>query len=159
MYENKLELMKESIILILLLTTRCVFAVPSCSLSVVRGLNFGNYQPFRVNSDKSTARLKVKCTGYGQVNYQLTLSTGNSGSYYPRQMTISGSSAQLQYNIYTTSARNKIWGDGNGATRAKSKSKSSPFTKRYTLFGEMPALQTTAQIGSYSDLIIATLDF
>ncbi len=156
---NKFKIIKIAVILTALLEEQNILAAPSCSLSVVNSLSFGTYQPFNASANQSTATLKIKCTGKGDVNYDLSLSTGNSGSYFPRQMTLSGGTAKLQYNIYIASARNNIWGDGNSGTNVISNSKSSPLTKRHTVYGEIDALQTTAKIGSYSDLIIATLDF
>lgn len=134
-------------------------ATPSCSVSIQRQLNFGNYNPLRNKSDKSTARIKVRCTGQGSVSYQLLLSAGQAGHFYPRAMLQNGGDSQLLYNIYINSARSQIWGDGSGSTYSVSKSKASPFVKRHTAYGEIPAKQSRISVGSYNDNITVTLNY
>lgn len=136
------------------------FSAPSCSVSILRSLNFGNYNPFSVNNDDSTARIRIKCRGRGSVSYQILLSTGQTGNYFPRKMKIDdGGSQQLNYNIYTKGNRTIIWGDGTSGTSTKQKTKSSPFTKRHTLYGQIPARQTTVKAGNYSDTILVTVNY
>lgn len=70
-----------------------------------------------------------------------------------------GGSQQLNYNIYTKGNRTIIWGDGTSGTSTKQKTKSSPFTKRHTLYGQIPARQTTVKAGNYSDTILVTVNY
>ena len=50
------------------------FATPNCSVSVLRSLNFGTYNPFSLSDDNSTARIRIKCRGSGTVSYEIMLS-------------------------------------------------------------------------------------
>lgn len=134
-------------------------ALASCSLSIQRDLSFGDYDPLSSSSNNSTGRIKIKCTGSGSVSYEVLLSQGQAGSYYPRAMLLSGGGAQLNYNIYTNNRRTKIWGDGSGSTYTITKTKSSPFTKRHTAYGEIPGSQSAASIGTYNDTITVTLNY
>lgn len=142
------------------LYTSNLSAATSCSVSMIRALNFGNYDPFSNKDNKSTARLKIRCTGNGNVSYQIQLSTGSSNNYNQRSMSLDGNNSHwLHYNIFRNKARTKIWGDGSGNSQTVSKTKSSPFTKRHTIHGTIPALQTSIQTGSYSDTILVTVDY
>jgi len=87
------------------------------------------------------------------------LSSGQSGNYTPRKMKISSGSSELNYNIYTKNNRTTVWGDGTAGTATKQKTKSSPFTKRHTLYGQIPARQTLVKVGSYSDTILVTVNY
>jgi len=142
------------------ITAQKLHAVPACTVSVIRNLNFGNYKPFDLSPDNSTAKIQMKCTGRGRVNYQISLGSGINGSYTPRKMTLSGSASDyLNYNIFTKSNRTTIWGNGFSGTSTRQFRKSSPFTKKHTLFGQIPASQITAKIGSYSDIILVTINY
>lgn len=155
--------LKYKIILLLclgFLTAKHLHAMASCSVSLTKNLNFGNYQPFNSSADNSTAKIQMNCTGNGRVRYEILLSTGLSGSYNPRKMQLSGSPGDyLNYNIYTRSNRTTIWGDGFSGTSTRSFRKNSPFSKNHTFFGQIPAGQTTVKIGNYSDTILVTINY
>ena len=62
---------------------------------------------------------------------------------------------KLGYNLYTTAARNVIWGDGTAGTVTLP---TSPSASPVTVYGRIFMLQS-ARAGSYSDTIIATFNF
>jgi spore coat protein U-like protein len=135
-----------------------VRASASCSLISGGTLNFGNYDPFSTRDTESTTSLTIRCIGTGRVSYQIQLSTGSSGNYSARAMTLQNSVGnQLLYNLYTKSKRRKVWGDGTLGTKVIKKSKKNNFSKTHRVYGQIPALQTTVRAGNYSDTIIATL--
>lgn len=144
---------------LLLLLASPMQAAPVCSVYILRPLNFGSYNPFQVSANDSTARIEIKCVNNGRVRFEVLLSTGQAGTYFPRAMKLSGGSAQLNYNLYTNNARTKIWGDGNAGTYTQQGNRNSPFTKRYTLRGQIPPLQTAATVGAYSDTILVTVNY
>jgi len=134
----------------------------TCSISVPT-LNFSTYAPLSGSADNVTDTVSVTCSALVlsvAVSYTITLSQGGSGTYTQRQMTNGG--ATLNYNIYTDSGRTLIWGNGAGGTSDITDSYtlvSSPTTKNYTAYGQIPANQTSAIPGSYSDSIVATVTF
>src|SRR5215831_10431939 len=92
-------------------------AAVTCSVSSA-GVSYGVYDPLSAAALDSNGTLSVTCSIafpplVQTVNYTVGFSTG-SGSMLARRMT-SGAN-QLNYNLYTTSSRNQVWGDGNGST-------------------------------------------
>ena len=131
----------------------------SCTVSAT-GIDFGNYNPVAVGDNDSTGTVRVRCTLLVALagSYTIELNKGSSSTYAPRKLTNGAST--LNYNIYTTNARNVIWGDGTGG----SQSVTTNFTallgidQTTNVYGRIPAGQN-AVIGSYSDLITVTLVF
>jgi spore coat protein U-like protein len=68
----------------------------------------------------------------------------------------------LGYNLYTTTARNVVWGDGFGGsvTVTLTGGNVSGGVRRYTrsVFGRVPGSQNVGA-GSYSDTITLTVTF
>lgn len=138
-------------------------AQASCSVSAVPTL-FGSYNPLSASADDSTGSVTVTC-GINAIailqSYTVALSTGSSGSYAARRLQ-AGASA-LQYQLYRDAARTSVWGDGSGGTAIVSGgfvlSLIVPVSATHTVYGRVPALQTTATPGSYADTIIVTVTY
>jgi len=87
----------------------------SCTVNAV-SLVFPPFDTLTVTDGVTTLDVGCQRTG-GQgetVNYTIALSAG-SGTYATRLM-FSGAE-QLTYNLYTTAARNQVWGDGSAGTQ------------------------------------------
>lgn len=144
----------------------CAFAAApsgaaSCSVTAV-SLAFGSYNAFRISHTDSNGNIAVTCTGVpGEiVSYTMTLSAGGSGTPGLRQLR-SASGSVMGYNLYTTTARTTVWGDGNAGTviAGDSFALSGPRTTRnYPLYGRTFARQNVP-VGLYSDSIVITLNF
>jgi spore coat protein U-like protein len=70
-------------------------------------------------------------------------------------------SHQLNYNLYTNSARTSIWGDGSSGTNTVGDSYTlgiGTTVNDYTVYGRIPALQN-AYSGFYSDSVIVTVEY
>jgi spore coat protein U-like protein len=140
-------------------------AAADCAISTT-GVAFGNYDPTVTTSTDATGDLKVVCThvsgGATRVNYTVTLSVGGSGSYAQRRMR--AGTAALNYNLYDSAARTRIWGNGTGGTaRVAGSLLVNPGGNRiressHPIYGRIPALQAVAT-GNYSDTIVVTLTF
>lgn len=120
-------------------------------------MSFGSYNVFASGPLDTTSTITGTCTIIGSYNITVTLSTGSSGSYTPRAMT--NGTDQLQYNIYTDSARTQIFGNGTGGT--SDLTLSGPFafgtyTQTVTLYGRIFAGQNVPA-GAYTDTITATI--
>lgn len=141
----------------------CVLAAPSplmaaCNVSAT-SLPFLAYDPASSSPKDTTGTVTVSCTvllGVG-LSWTVSLSKGSSASYSPRRMT--NGVATLNYNIFTTTARTTIWGDGTGGTATISDAvllQIGTSTFNYTMYGRIPALQDVRR-GSYSDSIVVTI--
>ena len=133
----------------------------SCSVSVVT-LAFGNYDPFRVTHTDSVGNITVACDGIpGEaIAYTLVLNAGTGGSYATRRMR-SASGASLNYNIYTSSTRSTVWGDGSGGSIVVAdavKLLTRRVTRNYPVYGRVFGRQN-APVGVYLDSIVVTLNF
>lgn len=141
-------------------------AAADCTASTA-AVAFGTYDPLATAADDSTGRVTVVCTyvsgGTSQVGFTVALSAGGSGSYAQRRLR--AGTPVLNYNLYTDTARSRIWGNGSNGTSVASGS----FTigpgvgnrrreAAYTVYGRIPALQDVAP-GSYADTITVTLTF
>ena len=131
-----------------------VAAAATCSVTAST-LAFGIYDPLAAAPDDSTSTITVSCTkgaaSSETVNYTIALSTG-SGTYANR--TTSSGAQTLNYNIYTTTARTTVWGDGTSSTATVAASFSlttaTPTRNRaHTAYGRMAAAQNAAA-GAYS---------
>jgi spore coat protein U-like protein len=125
-----------------------------CTFTGVSGINFGQYSALDIAANNTgVGSISISCHGLGPQRV-IGLSTGQSNNFDARIMT-SGAN-QINYNLYTNSARTLIWGDGNGASKSISVSDSVLTT--LNIFGQIPANQD-ASVGQYSDSIIVTIDF
>jgi spore coat protein U-like protein len=102
------------------------------------------------------------------VSYTIQLNAGSSGSFSPRKLA-SGANL-LNYNLYTTSARTTIWGNGSGGTSTVGGSftlgnctllllcSDETESRNHTAYGRIPASQNVPA-GSYSDTITVTVNY
>ena len=137
-------------------------AVATCSTSAT-SLAFGGYNPFSVTALDSTGTVTVSCSLGGLlsllVSYQIKLSAGGSGTFSPRRM--SSGANTINYNLYTTSGRTTVWGNGTGGTGTVSDGYLlglGTTVRNYTVHGRVPALQN-ARSGSYLDSITVTVEY
>lgn len=135
--------------------TQPALAAVNCTIAAT-SVGFGSYDVFAASTnDNGIGTLTIVCAGGGPGNFPVTLSTGQSNSYASRVMK-SGATNSLNYNLYTTSARNIIWGDGTGGSSSMTAAKNA--TTNLSVYGRIPAGQDTT-VGNYTDSITATVTF
>ena len=121
-----------------------------CTFDSAPSVAFGNYDVKNASPTDGVGTINITCDkNPGGI---AKLGTG-SGTLAQRHM-LNGANV-LNYNLYTTSARTQIWGDGSGGTGTvsfKTTSNSLP------VYGRIPALQSV-QPGLYSDSIVVTISF
>lgn len=134
-----------------------------CTCSVgTTAVAFGNYNPTSGTAKTANGNVAVTCTALVlfTVSYVISLSKGASTTYTPRFMNLLG--VHLNYNLYTTAAFTSIWGDATGGTATISDGYTAivigPVTRNYTVFGQVPALQTVG-VGTYTDSITVTVTY
>lgn len=131
------------------------FAAPSCAFNSTAPVAFGNYDVFAASANSNgVGSLKITCQGGGPSSFVVRLSTGQSLSYASRVMK-SGTNS-LNYNLYTTSGRTVVWGDGTGGSGTRTVARNS--TRTLDIFGRIPAGQDVAA-GTYVDSITASINF
>lgn len=115
-------------------------------------MNFGSYDPFSSMDSDSAGNIAVTCDAGAP--YSIALSSG--GGTFTTRVMVSGANT-LNYNLYTTAARNIVWGDGAGST-ATVGGTGSGTTINIAVYGRLPAGQNVHP-GSYSDSIVVAVDF
>lgn len=136
-------------------------SVAGCSVGVT-SIPFGQYDPTSPTDLTPTGSISVQCqliSGLSLlVAYNITLSTGSSGSYLQRKMT--GTATPLLYNLYLTGSQ--VWGDGlTGGSVSKVDGYLlgvGTVVLSYTVFSRLPAQQLVSA-GSYNDNIVVTISY
>jgi len=130
----------------------------ACTITMP-GVAFGAYDPLAAGADDSSGTLTLRCPTNVSAPI-VALSAGSSGSFAARTMT--NAPYTLTYNLYTSSARTIIWGDGTGGsvTQTLSGGTISGGTRNFTriIYGRAPALQNVGA-GPYIDTITLTVTF
>jgi len=121
-----------------------------CTVSTT-GVVFGAYSFFTPWPRLSTGSVSIGCDAVAA--YSIAMNGGYTGTF-ARLMT-SGAN-RLTYNLYTDATRTVVWGDGTGGSMRVSSSGTTGAT--HTVYGRIPALQNVPA-GSYSDLLIVTVEF
>jgi spore coat protein U-like protein len=126
----------------------------NCSFRTVNAVSFGIYNVYATTpNNNGVGSLSIRCQN-GAGSFVVSLSKGQGNSYTPRVMK-SGTNL-LNYNLYTTTARTTIWGDGSSGTATRVATGNA--TTTLSVFGQIPAGQDAA-VGAYVDTIIATVNF
>jgi spore coat protein U-like protein len=134
----------------------------SCSLAAT-SLVFSEYVPFDSSPTDVTATITVSCTATGSTTVPLTgsISLSSTSPSYSRQLT--DGTYGLRYHTYQNAGRTTFWGNGSGLGGTVAVSgmvgPSTPFQQTYTVYGRIPARQSGATVGSYTDQITVVLNY
>jgi len=123
------------------------------------GVAFGAYNPRSGTADDSTGTVSVDCHA-SEHSVDVEIGAGLYGTIATRRM--SSGAATLDYNLYTTTTRNIIWGDGTQGSVAQTLTSGSVSggtrTFNAVIYGRIPALQNVPA-GTYNDTLIVTVTF
>lgn len=121
-------------------------------------VSFMNYDVFTNAPTYSTGSLSVSCNNPPQKTMPVTiaLSSGNAGSFNPRQLRAVSGSDTLDYYLFTDASRTVIWGDGTAGTSAVTSTVDKLSPVNATIYGVLPARQNVSA-GSYGDTIVVTV--
>ena len=146
----------------LLVAAQPAYAAANCAASA-SAVSFGTYSPFSASPRDAVGNVRVSCSLLGlvslTVSYTVRLSAGGSGGYATRRMT--GTAGSLDYNLYTTSARTTVWGNGAAGSATLSDGYLLGLltvNRDYPVYGRIPALQNVSA-GTYTDTITVTVDY
>lgn len=125
-------------------------------------VNFNTYDPFSTTVNDTAGSVTVTCTATVAIGvvYTLKLDGGAGGTIATRRM--AQGSSQLFYQLYTTTGRSTIFGDGTGGstfvTDGYLLGVIAPVIKTYSVYGRITARQNVAA-GAYNDAVTILLSF
>ena len=134
----------------------------SCTVTAT-DIAFGGLTPLSGAPQYATGEAVVDCTGVIDLapSVAVKLSSGQGASYATRQLRAAGADA-IDYNIYTTSQHNVVWGDGTGGSASVAVSGGLLSLGHWNVSRTMHARATpspTAQPGVYTDSIVVRIDW
>lgn len=127
-----------------------------CQIATVTGVAFGNFDPLSGAPVTANGSVTISCSG--NRSFTISLSAGQSNSYAPRYMASGSTATHLDYNLYTDSTYTTVWGDGTGSTATVPGSVQNS-SASFTIYGEIPAPQTTVVPGAYTDTVTMTVSY
>jgi spore coat protein U-like protein len=132
----------------------------TCSIATA-ALAFGTYDPVVANAslpNDATGNIVVRCTK-GASGIYIDLDGGRHNAGTQRQMVHGTNSAVLlSYEVYRETGRTSVWGTGdNGSTNSVADGSGEDVS--VVMYGRIPAAQTQAISGSYTDTLVSTIHF
>jgi spore coat protein U-like protein len=135
---------------------------PNCLVSAAN-LAFGNYlgdPDTPVNVD-SSSDISVRCSK--NAAYTLALNAGSTAGATVAQRLLAGPGAEkLQYNLFTTAARNVVFGDGSGSSVTQGGTGTGMANVlTTTVYGRLPdnAFNQAAATGVYNDTVTVSITY
>ncbi len=143
-----------------LLSVPVASAAQTCSMSTAPVV-FGAYNPLVAGDTDSTGTISVTCNALVQVlvTYSIKLDGGQGGSIAARRMNAGGS--QLFYQLYDSTLRTTVWGDGSGGSGFRSDSYLlglASVTRAHTVYGRIAGRQNVGP-GSFTDAVTVLLTY
>jgi spore coat protein U-like protein len=141
----------------------CLFCWCTSSTTPVA---FGAYDPLSSSPNDSEGGVHFTCGGLvgGFVTYNVTLAKGaNSSTFNPRRMYNATAVSYLNYNIYTTSGRTTVWGNGTESTQTITGNVTilvlGGTSRDIVAYGRIPGSQSSAKPGNYLDTVVVTVTY
>ncbi|GFO54621.1 hypothetical protein GMSM_16280 [Geomonas sp. Red276] len=145
-------------VLLLGLTVRGASAF-SCGVTTTP-VGFGSYDVFSGSPLDGQGAVALNCNNPDRKPILVTvaISSGQGGSFNPRQMIRSGGSERLNYYLFLDPAKTTIWGDGTGGSSVITQTVSRSLSLNAGIYGRIPERQD-AWVGSYSDTLTVTVSW
>ncbi|NII09428.1 spore coat U domain-containing protein [Oleiagrimonas sp. C23AA] len=135
----------------------CGTALDPVTISAT-SVNFGTYDASAPSPSLSTGNVRLAC-GYTFALLPaatIRLSRGQGPNYATRRMMAGGQS--LRYNLFTSSARTSVWGDGSGGSQMVTVAALLAASMNLTVYGSVAPGQYV-RAGAYSDQITVTVEY
>lgn len=128
-----------------------------CTVSTTP-VSFGNYDVFAATALDTTGTVALYCNNPEQkpMPVRVSISSGASGSFNPRQMRFAGGIERMSYYLFIDPSRTVIWGDGTGGTSAFATTIDKTGPLNATIYGRVPARQNL-RAGAYGDNLVVTV--
>lgn len=145
-----------AILLCIVLFTADSYAF-NCSITTT-SINFGNYDVFSGQVLDSSGTITVGCNNPDKkpLKVDISINSGSSGKFNPRQMQGSNGTDRLNYYLFTDPSGAVIWGDGTGGSSIVSGIVTKNSTFNTTVYARISAGQNVG-VGTYTDLLTATV--
>ena len=127
----------------------------SCTVSTT-ALDFGGVDTLSASPVDGTGGVSVTCTNGTDWTAAADAGSGSGASFATRLMSAGGNT--LSYTLYTNAGRTTVWGDGSGST-ATIGNTGSGSAQNVTVYGRIPAGQTSVPAGAYSDTVSVTITY
>jgi spore coat protein U-like protein len=128
----------------------------NCTVST-SALAFGSIDTLAATAATGTGGVTVACTNGTAWTAAANAGAGTGATFSGRRMTSSGGST-LNYNLFTTGAHAVVWGDGTSSTATLGNTGNGA-AQTLTIYGRIPAGQTTVPAGSYADTVAVTITY
>jgi len=121
-------------------------------------VSFGNYDVFSTVPLDSTGIITLSCSNpeIKPMPVTVSISSGGSGSFNPRQMRLAGGTDRMNYYLFIDPSKTTIWGDNTGGTSTFTSTIVRNPTLNATIYGRIPAKQDL-RAGAYSDSLLVTV--
>lgn len=131
----------------------------NCSVSTTP-VNFINYDVFSPSPGYSTGIVLITCNAPAQnpLTVNISINSGGSGTFNPRQMRAATGSDRLNYYLFTDASRTVIWGDGTSGTSTVTNLVTKNVPWNATIFGMLPPRQNLSA-GNYRDTLLVTVNW
>ena len=135
-------------------------AATSCRITGVGNVNFGVYDPFAASpNDSGQGSVSVGCDSNPWTTFTVSIGPGSAGVFTPwRTMEHVTTGEPMNYNLYTSSARTTIWGDGTQGTSTVSGSSKKNNPRTLQIYGRIPIAQDVRN-GNFSDVLVITVNW
>jgi spore coat protein U-like protein len=128
----------------------------NCTISATP-LDFGSVDTLSATAVTGTGGVAIACTNGTSWSATANTGTATGATFANRRLRTAGGDV-LNYTLFTDAARTTIWGDGTDSTSAIV-STGTGTTQNVTIYGRIPAGQTGAPAGSYTDLVEVTVTY
>jgi spore coat protein U-like protein len=131
----------------------------NCLQQAATNIDHGVYDPL-AGDDDATGAITVRCTK--GTPYTVALNVGTGGGSFVTRTLDGGGGETLGFNLYTTAARNVIWGDGTNTSQTVPGTGAGlgiPETQSHTVYSRIPTGQTTAAPSTYSSTIQVSITY
>lgn len=127
----------------------------TCNITNISPLNFSNYDVSNKIPADSTGSITIDCTKRTLVRIMLDRGL-HSQTFSVRYMKHSFYNDLLAYNLYTSSSRTTIWGDGTGESSTLTIEVKQNRPSTAIIYGRVFPNQNVS-IGNYNDIITVTV--
>jgi len=128
-----------------------------CTVSTTP-VSFGSYNILSTAPLDTAGTITLYCNNPDKkpMPVEVTISSGRSGSFNPRQMQLAGGADRMNYYLFIDPSRTRIWGDLTSGYPYFHGSivKTDPLI--LTIYGRVPARQNL-RAGAYSDSLVVTV--
>lgn len=128
----------------------------NCTISA-GALAFGSVDTLSATAVTGTATVAIACTNGTTWSTTADVGTGPGATFASRRLRTAGGDV-LNYSLFTDAGRTIVWGDGTSSSSAIPGTGTGT-NQNVTIYGRIPAGQTGAPAGNYTDTVSVTITY